>query len=352
MELLNLLARTKPVTARAIADTLITDSTSYEQSGLEVDNRHRQILDALVSQGPDLSFPYADDFAAGEKSWRHSAGAWSVSGGEYVQSDSSATWGITAALEGRATATWWRASTCGSPGVNASGGRTNWAGLMVRNLNATDMDTGYLVALRDNGQVFVYRSGVTLGSGPPCRATSRASGPGCGWAARGATLTVHAGAKKILTVTDSAYPVGGLALVTGGASARFDNVRVNPETNPAEGRTVTVSSSYEGDGWTTPAVVDGARAGIGWSSSTANMGGNHTEWIQVDLGGARPLSRVDLHPRSDGPNTGLGFPWTSRSRSRPTAPPGRRSPPGRLPPARRGRADPSPSPPPRSATSG
>ncbi|MEV4060681.1 discoidin domain-containing protein [Nonomuraea dietziae] len=307
VELLNLLARTKPVTARAIANTLITDSTSYEQSGREVDNRHRQILDALVSQGPDLSFPYADDFAAGEKSWRHSAGAWSVSGGEYVQSDSSATWGITAALEGRAYRDVVAGVDVRITGVNASGGRTNWAGLMVRNLNATDMDTGYLVALRDNGQVFVYRSGVTLGS---AAVPGYVSGQ---WtrlrvAARGATLTVHAGARKILTVTDSAYPVGGLALVTGGASARFDNVRVNPETNPAEGRTVTVSSSYEGDGWTTPAVVDGARSGIGWSSSTANMGGNHTEWIQVDLGGARPLSRVDLHPRSDGPNTGLGFP--------------------------------------------
>ncbi|MEU7891924.1 discoidin domain-containing protein [Nonomuraea sp. NPDC049152] len=307
VELLNLLARTKPVTARAIADTVITDSISYEQSGLEVDNRHRQILDALVSPGPDLSFPYADDFAAGETSWRHSAGTWSVSGGEYVQSDSSANWGITAALEGRAYRDVVAGVDLRITGVNANGGSTNWAGIMVRNLNATDMDTGYLVALRDNGQVFVYRSGVSLGS---AAVPGYVSGQ---WtrlrvAARGGTITVYAGAKKVLTVTDNAYPVGGLALVTGGASARFDNVRVNPETNPAEGRVVTTSSSYEGDGWSAPAAVDGTRTGIGWSSSTANMGVNHTEWIQLDLGAARPLSRVDLHPRSDGSNTGLGFP--------------------------------------------
>ncbi|GAA2793596.1 hypothetical protein GCM10020219_076050 [Nonomuraea dietziae] len=80
-------------------------------------------------------------------------------------------------------------------GVNASGGRTNWAGLMVRNLNATDMDTGYLVALRDNGQVFVYRSGVTLGS---AAVPGYVSGQ---WtrlrvAARGATLTVHSGSEE------------------------------------------------------------------------------------------------------------------------------------------------------------
>ncbi|RSN11601.1 hypothetical protein DMB42_13560 [Nonomuraea sp. WAC 01424] len=307
VELLNLLAKTKPVAARAIANTLVTDSNSYEQSGTEVDNRHRQILDALVSPGPDLRFPYADDFAAGETSWRHSAGAWSVAGGEYVQSDSSAKWGITAALEGRAYRDVVASADVRITGVNADGGDTNWAGLMVRNLNATDMDTGYLVALRDNGQVFVYRSGVQLGT-----AAVPGYAPGQ-WtrlrvAARGGTITVFAGARKVLTVTDDAYPVGGLALVTGGASARFDNVRVNPETNPAEGRTVTASSSYDGDGWSAPAAVDGARTGVGWSSSAANMGANHTEWVQVDLGSARPLSRVDLYPRSDGANTGLGFP--------------------------------------------
>ncbi|MFI6326305.1 discoidin domain-containing protein [Nonomuraea sp. NPDC050556] len=310
VELLNLLARTKPVTARAIADTLVTDSTSYELNGYEVDNRHRQILDALASTGPDQSFPYTDDFTSGETSWRHKAdspGTWSVSGGEYVQADSSANWGITAALEGRAYRDVVAGVDVRITGVNASGGNTNWAGLMVRNLNGTDMDSGYLVALRDNGQVFVYRSGVSLGT---ATVPGYVSGQ---WtrlrvAARGSAISVYAGAKKLLTVNDTGFPVGGIALVTGGASARFDNVRINPETNPAEGRAVTTSSSYEGDGWSAAGAVDGVRTGVGWSSSTAGMGANHTESIQVDLGSARPVGRVDLYPRSDGANTGLGFP--------------------------------------------
>ncbi|MFI6539770.1 discoidin domain-containing protein [Nonomuraea sp. NPDC050547] len=307
VELLNLLSQTKPVTARAIADTLIADSTSYEASGVEVDNRHRQILDALASPGPDLSFPYADDFAAGVRNWRHNQGAWSVSGGEYVQAGSSAEWGVTAALKGRAYRDVVAAVDLRITGVNASGGATNWAGLMVRNFNGTDLDTGYLIALRDNGQVFVYRSGVTLGS---AAVPGYVSGQ---WtklrvAARGSSISVYAGAKKLLTVNDAAYPAGGFALVTGGASARFDNVRINPETNPAEARAVTTSSSHESDGWSAAAAVDGVRTGLGWSSSTAGMNANHTESIQVDLGAARPLSRVDLHPRSDGANTGLGFP--------------------------------------------
>ncbi|WP_433236196.1 discoidin domain-containing protein [Streptosporangium sp. CA-135522] len=309
VELLNLLAQTKPVTARAIADTVITDPVAYERSGAEVSARHRQILDALVSPAPDLSFPYTDGFAAGETNWRHTKGSWSVGSGEYVQSDASANWGIAAGLEGRAYRDVAASVDVKITGVNAAGGDTNWAGLMVRSLNGTDMDTGYLVALRNNGQVFVYRSGTSLGS---------ATVPGYQagqWTrlrviARGGAISVYAGSGQspLLTVNDSAYPAGDLALVTGGASARFDNVRVNPETNPAEGRVVTASSSYDGDGWGTRAAVDGVRTGVGWSSSTANMNGDHTEWVQVDLGAVRQLGRIDLHPRGDGANTGLGFP--------------------------------------------
>jgi hypothetical protein len=35
---------------------------------------------------------------------------------------------------------------------------------------------------------------------------------------------------------------------------------------------------------------------------------NHTEWVQLDLGSARSLDRVDLYPRGDGANAGEGFP--------------------------------------------
>ncbi|MEV6104244.1 discoidin domain-containing protein [Streptomyces sp. NPDC051940] len=306
VELLNLLKQTKPVTAAAIANTLITDSVTYEHSGTEVDSRHRQILDALASPAPDLAFPYADDFASGETSWRHRSGTWSVSAGEYAQTDT-ANWGETAALEGRAYGDVVASADLRITGVNANGGNTNWAGVMLRNLNGTDMDSGYLIAQRNNGEVFVYRSGTTLAS-----ATVPGYSPG-GWnnlrvAARGSTITVFSGARKVLTVTDSAYKAGGFALVTGGAGARFDNVRINPEVNPAEARTVTASSSYEADGWSTAGATDGQRTGLGWSSSTAAMGSDHTEWLQVDLGASRRLDRIDLYPRSDGTNAGQGFP--------------------------------------------
>ena len=311
-ELLNLLKASKPIAAQAIADSLITDLTHWDQSGADVESRHKQILDELASDGPDSAFPFTDNFTD-EHNWRHSAGSWSVSGGQYVQSDASANWGVTSAVEGRAYGDFAASVDVTITGVNANGGAENWAGMVVRSMDGTDMDTGYLVALRNNGQVFVYRSGAPLGA-----ATVPGYVPGQAThlrvLARGSALTVYAGssANPLLTVTDGAYRVGDVALVTGAASARFANMRINPMTDPAEGAAVTASSSYESDGWSANAAVDGQRTSgagsMGWSSSTDKMTTNHTEWVKLDLGAATSIGRVDQYPRDDGANTGLGFP--------------------------------------------
>ena len=46
---------------------------------------------------------------------------------------------------------------------------------------------------------------------------------------------------------------------------------------------------------------------MGWTSANSTSS-NHTEWVQVDLGSVSSISRVDLYPRNDSPNTGYGFP--------------------------------------------
>ncbi|MEU8147877.1 discoidin domain-containing protein [Nonomuraea sp. NPDC048901] len=311
-ELLNQLAKTKPVTAQAIANSLILDATHYERSGTEVEQRHKQILDELSANSPDLAFPYNDDFGTAGQHWRTSRGSWSVSGQEYVQASTAADWGVTSVLEGRAYRDVAAGVDLKITGVSPDGGSANWAGLMVRSLNGSDMDTGYLIAQRNNGKVFVYRNGIPL-------AEADAPGYTAGqWnrlraVAKGNTLKVYSGTRQLpaLTVNDAAFPVGNIALVTGGAAARFDNVHINPMTNAAEGATITASSSYEADGWGTGSAVDGRRSSatgaLGWSSSDSKNV-DHTEWVQADLGSARPVSRVDLYPRDDGANTGSGFP--------------------------------------------
>ena len=83
------------------------------------------------------------------------------------------------------------------------------------------------LALRNNGELFAYRSGVTL---------AKAQVPGYvpgGWTRlravmRGDTLTVHAGGKQVLSVKDGGFTAGAAGLITGGTSTQFDNVRMVP----------------------------------------------------------------------------------------------------------------------------
>jgi hypothetical protein len=194
-------------------------SYTIDHSGTAIDDVHRQVLDALATGGPDQTFPYSDDFAAGASSWQAGKGSWSSSGGALSQTDTSR-WDF----------------------VN---GLNNWAGLVVRNLNSTDFESGYLVAQRNNVEVFIYRSGTNLG-----HAVVTGYAPGqfnrLQVFARGNTIAVYAGSGQapVLTVTDNAFSTGGIGLASGGVSVQFDNVRLNPETTPAEARPVAVSSMF------------------------------------------------------------------------------------------------------------
>ncbi|MFC5666073.1 discoidin domain-containing protein [Kitasatospora misakiensis] len=311
-ELLGQLAAVKPVLARALTSSLITSTTEFTTSGAEISHRHKQILDALTTAGPDASYPFVDDFSSGgDTEWRHIRGDWSVTGDQaYVQGDPAADWDTVSGVAGRTYGDVAASVDVRITGVNEAGGDTNWAGLTVHSQNPTDRQTGYLVALRNNGEVFVQRSGATLGT-----ATVPGYTPGQAVSlrvlTRGSTLEVYAGATRLISLTDASYPVGNVGLATGGASARFDDVRLNPGTNPAEGAAVTASSSYEADGWGRNALTDGRRSlptGTNGWSSIDNLSTDHTESVTVDLGARRRISRLDLYGRADGANTGLGFP--------------------------------------------
>ncbi|WP_146616647.1 discoidin domain-containing protein [Kitasatospora sp. SolWspMP-SS2h] len=310
-ELLHRLAAVKPVLTRALIGSLITSTTEFSTSGVETDHRHRQILEALTSGGPDAAFPFSDDFSAGDDGqWRHTKGNWSVTDGGYVQSDPLSSWETVSAVAGRAYGDVSASVDVRITGVNPTGGNSNWAGLTVHSQNPTDVQTGYLVALRNNGEVFVYRSGTSL-------ATAKVPGYTPGQTVtlrvvtRGSALKVFAGTTPLITLDDPGYPAGNIGLVTGDAAARFDNVRLDPGTDAAAGAAATASSSYEADGWGLAAVTDGRRGlpdgSTGWSSID-NLTADHSEWVSVDLGAVRRIGRVDLHPRADGANTGLGFP--------------------------------------------
>ncbi|WP_328988980.1 discoidin domain-containing protein [Kribbella sp. NBC_01245] len=322
-ELLTKLAAVKPNLARAIVESLITDFSSYERSGASVYEKHRQILAALVSPAPDIRTdgPLTDDFAAGTDNLRFAVddgngqptGHWRTESGELVQSRLEEGWySAAAAIEGRSYGDLVADADLRITGVAGNGGQNNWAGLVVRNVNATDYNTGYLAAIRNNGEVFLHRGDQEIG-----KAQIPGYQPGQ-WThlrviAKGKQIRVYVGANAapLLTVTDDAYAVGHVALVTGGTAARFDNLRVHPFTNPAVGAAIQTSSSYDSDGWNSRFAVDGftgAVAGaLGWSSNS-QIDVDHTETLTVDLGSAVQAGRVDLWPRADGANVGIGFP--------------------------------------------
>lgn len=82
--------------------------------------------------------------------------------------------------------------------------------------------------------------------------------------------------------------------------------------NLAVGAPTTVSSSWEEDRFLQQGVTDGARfstdPSMGWSSDS-QLDVDHAEWVEIDLGEASAVSRVDLLPRNyDGRDIGRGFP--------------------------------------------
>ena len=75
-------------------------------------------------------------------------------------------------------------------------------------------------------------------------------------------------------------------------------------TNIALNKPVTASSNIVANGWNKDNVVDGAitstASSMGWTSDS-NLGVNHTEWIQINLGGNYTIDQVKLYPRTDIP---------------------------------------------------
>lgn len=86
---------------------------------------------------------------------------------------------------------------------------------------------------------------------------------------------------------------------------------IGPYTNLALNKSVTASSDLGRSGWSKQAAVDGSRGSVagslGWTSYN-DIKNNHTEWIQIDMGKSYRIDTVDLYPRADGSNIGLGYP--------------------------------------------
>jgi RHS repeat-associated protein len=79
----------------------------------------------------------------------------------------------------------------------------------------------------------------------------------------------------------------------------------------AKAATVTASGSANTTTWAPANAADGNTASVstadGWSSNKFTTAAN-SPWIQLDMGSARTIDRVDLYPRNDAGNVAKAFP--------------------------------------------
>ncbi|MDJ1113824.1 hypothetical protein [Microbacterium dauci] len=175
---------------------------------------------------------FRDSFSsppATEAAWTSVDGVWSATEGVFRQSDTTRT-GWRSVVDGLRVAD-------GSVEVDvtfrSTATSTAFAGVQLRTANAGDAYTtsGYLVYVRQNGSVDVYRAGqgvIASGTGSALSGTTTLRVE-----ADGATLRVFVGTSSVprVTVTDP-NPVTGagfVQLITGRAAVDFDNVRVRQD---------------------------------------------------------------------------------------------------------------------------
>lgn len=128
-------------------------------------------------------------------------------------------------------------------------------------------------------------------------------------------------------------PPNSVTLLTLQPVAEGPPVFPAPVDDLAAGRTVASSSSYESpsQGWGRTRLVDTMRHSLTTANAEGPTSGftstgyadpNHLEWVQVDLGSARPFNHIRLWPRDDQAAEGASFPvdFTLAASNGPTGP--------------------------------
>jgi beta-xylosidase len=119
------------------------------------------------------------------------------------------------------------------------------------------------------------------------------------------------GSYRYIRAVGSNLAVGCPGLADTNHYLEIAEMQVYGGANQAIPATVSASSSIQDWGWSTAFVNDGTEgaggAAHGWSSQWG-VSTDHPEWVQLDLGSAKTISRVDLFPRDDAGNEGKGFP--------------------------------------------
>jgi archaellum component FlaG (FlaF/FlaG flagellin family) len=250
----------------------------------------------------------ANNFVQGSNTWTPDGSTWSVSGGQYCQSD--ATTSHYSTMTGKR----WTNATYDFDVkiVNNGGNNSDWAGLSIDRTNPTDYfsTSGYVIFIRANGQICLYDPDEILQS----------ASTGLNWSTyrhirvvtsgQNIQVFVDGSTTALLNVNDSTYTgAGGYASVdTCNTSSNFENVEVQCPISPPSfcddftvsdgnwtpnsGTWSIVSGVYDQSEESTShfSSVLGTLPNKTWADATydfdvkiVNNGGNNSDWAGINI---------------------------------------------------------------------
>lgn len=196
------------------------------------------ILIITTSQYPNAVYAatlFSDDFSDGnDDGWTVNSGTWAVESGEYSQSDTSAS-GYRTTIANKKYSDIEVEYTYNIK--DYAGNTGNWAGVIVRKTNTSDNynDSGYMVYMRYNGKVHLYKAGTgNIASYDTGEAQTGARSLKVTLSGSEINVYYNGGTTPVISKTDLAFKNGYVSLVTGKTHTHFDNVVITSDYQSVE----------------------------------------------------------------------------------------------------------------------
>jgi hypothetical protein len=171
----------------------------------------------------DSSIQFFDDFSAGDSIWTKNSGTWAVETGEFSQSDNTIS-----AYASEPALTIGDGVVKMDIKINSTYGTDYWSGFSVRKTNPNDtyVQSGYLVYIRPNGKVGLYKNGSAW------QEISTGFDPTAGFVTlkaelKGSQINVYVNDFPVLSRNDSDFTSGYISPVTYFTHTHFDNITVS-----------------------------------------------------------------------------------------------------------------------------
>ncbi|MHB8964006.1 MAG: chitobiase/beta-hexosaminidase C-terminal domain-containing protein [Saccharofermentanales bacterium] len=185
--------------------------------------------DDIVIQNIDVH-RFLDTFAGTDSQWTKNSGTWAIESGEFSQAEQGLGLAM-ATVAGKMFSDF--SMRYNLKIVNNNGDSGTWAGVVLRKTNSSDtyVNSGYLLFLRDNGNLQLLKGGAyqTILATFSTGVTPISGMVGIKVVLKGSNIKVYwnGGYIPIIDVDDSGFSSGYTSLVTGSTHSHFENVVID-----------------------------------------------------------------------------------------------------------------------------